>query len=60
MSFITADWISCRVMSTGAPKLDRLLGGGLEVGRIHLFHGFILLREDLLENEISKEERWKL
>lgn len=41
-------------------SLDRLLSGGLEVGLMHLFYGFAHLRDNLLETEISKEERWKL
>ncbi len=47
-------------MNTGIPELNRLLGGGLKVGLMHPFYGSRLLSDDLLENEISKEERWKL
>jgi hypothetical protein len=46
-----------KTMSTSISALDKLLGGGLEVSLMHLFYGFTLLRDDLLENEISKEER---
>lgn len=36
---ITVDRDSHKAMNSGIPKLDRLLGGGLEIGLMHLFYG---------------------
>lgn len=48
MSFRTADSLESKTVTTGADRLDRLLGGGLEVGLMHRFYGSKLLRDDLL------------
>jgi len=48
MSFISTDKTFHRPISTGATELDRLLGGSLEAGLMHLFYGSNRLRDDLL------------
>ncbi len=48
MGFRTADELVRQMVGTGTPELDDLLGGGLEAGMIHLFHGDGGLHRDLL------------
>ena len=47
-SFASAEAYSREMMATGSTALDILLGGGLELGLVHLFYGSDCLHDDLL------------
>jgi len=51
--FQTADQMMRRVVSTGSKPLDTLLGGGFEMGLVHLFYGSRCLNEDLLRAAVQ-------
>lgn len=51
--FRTADQMARRIVSTGNASLDTLLGGGLEIGLMHLFYGDRCLTEDLLRAAVQ-------
>jgi len=53
--FHTADQMTRRVVSTGNASLDSLLGGGLEIGLMHLFYGDRCLSEDLLRAAVQAQ-----
>jgi hypothetical protein len=55
MSFHTADTLESKTVTTGSEHLDKLLGGGLEVGLMHLFYGDKILREDILRIAVSAQ-----
>ncbi len=48
LGFSTADRIRRRGISSGIVSIDKLLGGGLEMGLLHLFYGARSLNDDLL------------
>jgi len=48
LGFSTADRIQRRGISSGIVSIDKLLGGGLEMGLLHLFYGARGLNDDLL------------
>ncbi|MHA2602608.1 MAG: hypothetical protein AM324_010805 [Candidatus Thorarchaeota archaeon SMTZ1-83] len=48
LGFSTADRIRRRGISSGIVSIDKLLGGGLEMGLLHLFYGARGLNDDLL------------
>jgi DNA repair protein RadA len=54
-AFRTADQMARRVVSTGNASLDTLLGGGLEIGLMHLFYGDRCLVEDLLRAAVQAQ-----
>jgi RecA/RadA recombinase len=56
MSFRTADQKTSKVVSTGSETLDKLLGGGLEAGLMHLFYGDKVLRDDVLQIAVSAQQ----
>lgn len=47
-SFRTADTVARQLRGTGVHELDELLGGGLEVGLVHLLFGESCLHDDFL------------
>ncbi len=47
--FITADLVSRAVLPSGSQELDEILGGGLEVGLVHLLYGDSSLRDELMQ-----------
>lgn len=60
LGFRTADAIERRVFSSGVNSINSLLGGGLELGLVHLFYGERCLHDDLLyfavQAQLPKEE----
>jgi RecA/RadA recombinase len=48
LGFNTADRLRRRGISSGIVSIDKLLGGGLEMGLLHLFYGARGLNDDLL------------
>jgi RecA/RadA recombinase len=55
MSFHTADTLESMTVTTGSEHLNKLLGGGLEVGLMHLFYSDKILREDILRIAVSAQ-----
>ena len=53
--FHTADMIERRVFSSGVDSVDSLLGGGLEMGLVHLFYGDRCLHNDLLRFAVQAQ-----
>jgi hypothetical protein len=54
--FRTADELPSRTLvPTGDETLDRLLGGGLELGKCHLFYGDRILHEVLLRRAVAAQ-----
>jgi hypothetical protein len=54
--FRTADELTKRtLLTTGDETLDKLLGGGLELGMCHLFYGDRILHDDLLRMAVAAQ-----
>ncbi|MFQ5833616.1 MAG: hypothetical protein ACE5H4_12990 [Candidatus Thorarchaeota archaeon] len=53
--FYTADMVERRRISSGIHSVDSLLGGGLEMGLVHLFYGARLLNDDLLRFAVQAQ-----
>ncbi|MFW9887471.1 MAG: hypothetical protein ACFFER_04775 [Candidatus Thorarchaeota archaeon] len=54
--FRPADELPSRTLvHTGNETLDRLLGGGLELGMCHLFYGDRILHDDLLRMAVAAQ-----
>ncbi|MHA2083694.1 MAG: hypothetical protein ACXAEB_03120 [Candidatus Thorarchaeota archaeon] len=53
--FHTADHIIRHTISTGTNALDKLLGGGLEFGLVHLFYGDRSLHNDLMRMAVQMQ-----
>ncbi|MHA2162568.1 MAG: hypothetical protein ACXABF_09105 [Candidatus Thorarchaeota archaeon] len=53
MPFVSADSLMPEIATTGNLRLDQCLGGGLEVGLMHLVYGDSILRDDLHRIAVS-------
>ncbi|MHA2118288.1 MAG: hypothetical protein ACW98J_05155 [Candidatus Thorarchaeota archaeon] len=53
--FFTADMLERQRMSSGYVSIDKLLGGGIEMGLTHLFYGVRSLHDDLLRFAVQAQ-----
>ncbi len=53
--FVTADQAIHRTIKSGVSVLDSLLGGGLELGLVHLFYGDRIMYDDLLRMAVHAQ-----
>jgi len=55
LGFSTADQVRRNIIPTGIAALDKILGGGLETGLMHLFYGDRCLNDDLLRIAVQMQ-----